>query len=68
MKLEINDVARLKKLINSLPNKDKDIFISEGIVRVVGNSAMLPMPKAWIGKKVNYIVTTSLEDKEEADA
>jgi putative transposon-encoded protein len=56
MKLEINDIQGLKEFINSLADKD-DIYISEATIRQVGNSCMLPMPKAWEGKRVRFIVT-----------
>jgi putative transposon-encoded protein len=57
MKLEINDIAGLKEFINSLSSEKDDIYISEATIRQVGNSCMLPMPKAWEGKRVRFIVT-----------
>lgn len=54
MKLNIDNIKEIKDFINSLP--DTDIYISESKVTPFGNSAKLPMPKAWEGKRVRYLV------------
>lgn len=54
MKLDLNNIQQIKDFIQSLP--DTDLYIAEGYIRRNGSSAMLPMPKAWEGKKVRYLV------------